>query len=493
MEQRIPHNFDLASFKKITDNMIATNESAYSSKWSDKYNRRRVKNYTKEEVQNIITSGSITQQKQLSRDYFYKDGFYKRIIVHYATLLKYMGILIPNPTNGKKLTTPFIKKRYYNAMNYIEIMNIVSFCENCALRALIDGSYYGIILKLDKETFSVLDLPGNYCVSNFKDSYGNDLIEFDVTYFDSIFDTENRKEALNAYPKIISDYYKKYKNGKVKSKWMLIPSEIGICFPFYDGKPFFLNTIPASIDYDEAVETERERDKEEIKKIIIQKIPHLNEGQLLFEPDEAEEMHRGAVGMMKGNKNVSVLTTYADVDSIVSKTSADSASNNLEKMMNNVYAQANTSSQFFSSKSNLTVEYSVKNNIAMMMQLAHKFEKFITNVINKNFSNANITFQYLMLPISYYNEKEFIDNSFKLANSGYSFLLPALALGISQSNLSNIKDLENDLLELDKKLIPLSSSFTQSNSSPGAPTKNIEDKSEKTIQNNKSLDKGGSN
>lgn len=493
MEQKIPHNFDLASFKKITDNMIATNESAYSSKWSDKNSRRRVKNYTKEEVQNIITSGSITQQKQLSRDYFYKDGFYKRIIVHYATLLKYMGILIPNPTNGKKLTTPFIKKRYYNAMNYIEAMNVVSFCENCALRALIDGSYYGIILKLDKETFSVLDLPGNYCVSNFKDSYGNDLIEFDVSYFDSIFDTESRKEALNTYPKIISDYYKKYRNGKVKSKWMLIPSEIGICFPFYDGKPFFLNTIPASIDYDEAVETERERDKEEIKKIIIQKIPHLNDGALLFEPDEAEEMHRGAVGMMKGNKNVSVLTTYADVDSIVSKTSADSSSNNLEKMIDNVYAQASTSSQFFSSKSNLTVEYSVKNNIAMMMQLAHKFEKFITNVINKNFSNANITFKYLMLPISYYNEKEFIENSFKLANSGYSFLLPSLALGISQSNLSNIKDLENDLLELDKKLIPLSSSFTQSNSSPGAPTKKIEDKSEKTIQNNESLDKGGSN
>ena len=45
-----------------------------------------------------------------------------------------------------------------------------------------------IILKLDKETFSVLDLPGNYCVSNFKDSYGNDLIEFDVSYFNSIVD-----------------------------------------------------------------------------------------------------------------------------------------------------------------------------------------------------------------------------------------------------------------------------------------------------------------
>jgi hypothetical protein len=37
--------------------------------------------------------------------------------------------------------------------------------------------------------------------------------------------------------------------------------------------------------------------------------------------------------MMKQNKNVSVLTTYADVDAIVSKTSNDNTSNTLEKMM----------------------------------------------------------------------------------------------------------------------------------------------------------------
>jgi len=31
-------------------------------------------------------------------------------------------------------------------------------------------------------------------------------------------------------------------------------------------------------------------------------------------------MHDGAVGMMKGNKNISVLTTYADVEAVISKT-----------------------------------------------------------------------------------------------------------------------------------------------------------------------------
>jgi hypothetical protein len=52
---------------------------------------------------------------------------------------------------------------------------------------------------------------------------------------------------------------------------------------------------------------------------------------LIFEPDEAEEIHSAAVGMMKGNKNLSVLTTYGDVDAIVSKTSADNTDSILSR------------------------------------------------------------------------------------------------------------------------------------------------------------------
>jgi hypothetical protein len=51
----------------------------------------------------------------------------------------------------------------------------------------------------------------------------------------------------------------------------------------------------------------------------------------LFEPEEAKIIHEGTVKMMKGNKNVSVLTTYADVDAVVSKTTNDNANNVLEK------------------------------------------------------------------------------------------------------------------------------------------------------------------
>jgi hypothetical protein len=37
----------------------------------------------------------------------------------------------------------------------------------------------------------------------------------------------------------------------------------------FDGRPPFLNIIPATLNYDTAVENEKAREAEEIKKIIV--------------------------------------------------------------------------------------------------------------------------------------------------------------------------------------------------------------------------------
>lgn len=482
-------NFDLASFKRANTGMIATNDM-YKSPWSSRVFGQKLKEYTLEEVERIIQSGSLVEQQKLSRNYFYKDGLYKRLIIHYATVLKYVGMLIPNPSFGKSLSTAHIKKRYFNAMDFVDRLNIPILLTNFAQRALVDGCYYGLLQSVSKDGVTVLDLPSNWCCTRFKDTLGNDIIEFDVSYFNTITDEEERNETLKVYPKIISSAYRKWKNGKSNTKWVFIPSDIGICFPFFDNHPIFLSTIPETIRYDETIEIEQERDADEIRKILVQKIPHLTDGRLVFEPDEAEEMHAGAVGMLKSNKNVSVLTTYADVDAIVSKTASENAHNSIEKMMQNVYNKTGTSSELFASTGSSTLESSINNDIALMMVLANKFSLFLTNLINRLYENSNINFKYTILPISYYNENKYVDTSFKLASSGYSLLLPSLALGFSQKDLGNIKDLENEVLELDEKLIPPKTSYTQNNEQNpgGAPKKEESEKSPKTLENEKSLD-----
>ena len=47
------HNFDLASFRKAQDAMIATSSNSYGSRFGHEY-RDRVRDYTEEEVKKII-------------------------------------------------------------------------------------------------------------------------------------------------------------------------------------------------------------------------------------------------------------------------------------------------------------------------------------------------------------------------------------------------------------------------------------------------------
>ena len=497
-EEKKPSIDFISSYSKAQQKMITTSDNTYGTLGTSRARYlERIRDYTPEKIERIITSGSLAEQQALSRNFFYKDGYYKQIIIHYATLLKYAGLLIPNPSLGKKLSTSHISKRYYNAIDYVEKMNLPVFLTDCATRALIDGCYYGVIVQLDKQNFSVLDLPSGYCQTRYKDLNGDDLIEFNVSYFNSIIDLTAKEQALASYPKFIRDAYKKWQKQKSSNSWVIIPSDIGICFPFFDGRPLFLSVIPASLEYDDAIQTERDRDAEEIRKILVQKIPHLQDGRLLFEPDEAAEMHAGAVGMLKGNKNISVLTTYADVDAVVSKTTGESTSKTLEQIEKNIYAQAGVSGQIFSSTGSSTLDASIKNDIALMMYLANKFSRFITNSINRIYGNTNITFKYQILPVSIHNMDKFIDQSFKLSSSGYSYLLPVVALGLSQRDIVNLKELENDVLKLGEKLIPLSSSYTQSSDNPtGRPKLDDSEKAEKTIKNEESLDNqagGGSN
>jgi hypothetical protein len=113
------------------------------------------------------------------------------------------------------------------------------------------------------------------------------------------------------------------------------------------------------------------------------------------------------------------------------------------------------------------------------MYLANKFARFVTNVINDNFANTNISFKYTILPITHQNETKYIDGSYKLATAGYSLIVPALAQGLNQKDLVNIKDLENDVLKLTDRLLPPKTSFTDSaaqDNEGGRPTKEAGEK-----------------
>ena len=100
----IKHNFTLDSFSKASSRMVVTNEKQYDGFSYSRKSLERITDYSEEQIKAIIESGSVDAQRRLSRNYFNKDGFYKKIVLHTAGLLNYSGLLIPSAHGSNSLS-----------------------------------------------------------------------------------------------------------------------------------------------------------------------------------------------------------------------------------------------------------------------------------------------------------------------------------------------------------------------------------------------------
>jgi len=55
---------------------------------------------------------------------------------------------------------------------------------------------------------------------------------------------------------------------------------------------------------------------QKLLKILVQKLPRDKNGDLIFDVDEARDIHNTTVAMLKRAVGVDVITTFADVESI---------------------------------------------------------------------------------------------------------------------------------------------------------------------------------
>lgn len=447
------------SFKKALKDMIATSKDAYI-KSDAKQARRRSCIYTKEQIKNIVDYGTAIEQAVLSQFFFNTSGLYKRIILHYATFLSYSWILVPHLKNKKdKITDKKNANLYYEASDFCTSFQIERKCTLFAKEILVNGAYYGLIHDTG-DYVTIQDLPFNYCRSRYKNQQDIDIVEFNMAFFDTITDEALRKEILSTYPKVIQKGYYEYKHKK-KNKWIFLPAEIGIYFCYFEEKPFFLDLLPLLDDLDDYKEIDKKRNLQALKRIMVQKVG--TDGmKLVFEPEEAEEMHQGVLEMLQDNPDVDVVTTYNDID-LLDLSSDDDEKTEIDSVQDLIYEAAGVSKELFCATTDAGLQYSLNNDLAMMMILGQRFSHFFTAILNMKFANKKMNFKLLILPISYYNKDEYTSKAKDLAAFGYSFLTPILSTGIDQTNLSDLKALENELLNLDEALKPLQSSYTQSN------------------------------
>ena len=159
-----------------------------------------------------------------------------------------------------------------------------------------------------------------------------------------------------------------------------------------------------------------------------------------------------------------VLTTFGEttLENLQETSAASQANNRLEKYANNAWDALGTSELLFNAENSSSLAYVIKRLESVMRTYLNMYDTWIRFLINSRFSRTGLTFDFEILPTTVFNIKDYQSQYLSGAQFGYSKMRAGVAMGVKQRNLISMIDFENEFLDLDEKMVPLLSSYTQS-------------------------------
>ena len=470
----------------------------------------------KRTVLKALADMDMVELRKISNYFYRTSGIYQRACNYFATMYRYDWYIVPEvyDENVKetKIVTDFAK-----VLNYLDNSYIKKICTDIALNVIKDGAYYGYVAN-GGDGIILQELPIGYCRSRY--SVNNmPAIEFNMRFFDDQFpDINYRMRVLKMFPDEFAKGYVLYKQGKLKSdyvgdtcgSWYLLSPGSTIKFSMGNGDmPLFINSIPAILDLDAAQDLDRRKQMQKLLKIIVQKLPLDKNGDLIFDIDEARDIHNNAVEMLSRAIGVDVLTTFTEVQSIdMSDKNTTTTTDDLAKVERTVYNSMGIPQNLFNADGNIALASSILNDEGAMRNLLLQFAIFFDKLTQaKSPNKKKYNFRLYMLETTQYNYKELSKLYKEQVQIGYSKMLPQIALGHSQSSILNTVHFENEVLHLSEIMIPPLMSSTlngedilgnkgksnttnnqkTSEAKSGRPEKADDQKSDKTIQNRESM------
>ena len=483
----------------------------------------------KDFILRALNRADVFTLKQISKFFYRTSGIYKRLCRYMAFLYKYDWYIVPYISGGD--TYPAEEKKedinakqvnkildnFFKVLRYLDNFKAKKIFKEIALKVVVEGCYYGYIIH-NATGPTIQELPSEYCRTRYKKD-NRHVIEFNMKYFDDYYKDPNyRERVLKLFPDDFKKGYRLYKNGKLKGDfqgdqngWYLLDSDYGFKINIEeDDIPMLAAVIPAIIDLDEAQALDRKKMAQKLLKIIIQKLPLDKNGDLIFDPEEAQQLHNNAVKMLSRAIGIDVLTTFADVDvADMADRNTTTTVDDLEKVERTIFNEAGVSQMQFNTDGNIALEKSIENDSATMSVLVDQLEDLMQMLcMNFNKTPKKVYYQAQILPTTIYNYKDISKLYKEQTQMGYSKMLPQIAMGLAQSTILANAFFENDLLNLVTVFVPPLTSNTMNadalaqqqtgrrrtglsvgdnplggENEAGRPEKSDDEKSTKTLQN----------
>ena len=450
------------AFKQIRDVTKTTRQTTLNS-----YSKDAVITY----LQNI--SSNENNLRNLSRYLFYRSQVYFRLIMYNATMFDLNARTVVPSYDPTKNTNPNkMLKSYYETLQWMERINHQHEFLPVLINNFIEDVFFGCCWIDETGTF-ILQLPPEYCKINGKYFTGDYSFSVDMSYY-------KKYEYLIEYlGEPLSSMYNAY-NGENANRWQQMPDEYALCTKYRTESweticPPYSGLFTDLIGLLNLQDIQAVADEQQIYKLITATIPRIDGTNI---PDDWAVDLSTALDYYR--KLEASLPPY--IGSVISPVPLDTISfpedqaSDTTKVQKATKEVLNTSggaqilnsstisgAEAFRSATRADTEFAISPLLGQIQGWTNRMLSYLVS------DPARVKF----FEVSAYTKDAFKESLQKDLNYGFVSTLAINSLnGFSELDTLALNYLENDVLKLGEKFIPLQTASTRSsNNEGGAPEK----------------------
>lgn len=459
----------LEMYAKAQDALFNLREISKNKKY------KSIETISKEDLRQYLENPTNyeIQLRNISWYLITRSQIYYRLIKYYSNMFRLDArSVIPPFSLTEENDKDSILESYQSTLQILEKMNLQYEFLKVYCNCLIQDVFYSVVYfdeKSDQKTsMFFLPLPADYCRIQGIFPNGNFAFAMDMSYF------KRNKELLEIWGEPFTSMQKEYE--KTGVKYVLCPQEYSVCFKFRAEDtemilPPFAGLFSALLGLQELEDIQAIASEQEIYKLLVATIPLISGAD---NPDEFAVNPQLAVDYF--NKLVDALPNYTDA--VITPIPIDYVSFNNDTVASDVTKVQNATKTVLNTAGGSQVLNSATINNSSSAEAALKLdtefaissllpqtEMWVNYFISLYVNNAS---RVKFFEVSTYTAKQFRQELLENASNGLPNKLAIASMsGFSELDTLSLNFLEETCLNLSDKLIPLSSSFTQTGNDKG--------------------------
>ena len=437
--------------------------------------------YTKDNITEYL-SNPYTYEKQIRRAVTYIYGassHFRRLIQYFTGLSDLSYVVSPYRIDPKSANIKSVNRNYRKVLNAMSAMSVRSQFPKILTVCLREDTFYGT-MWVTNDNITIQQLPSDYCaISTIEGNVLN--VTFDFSYFDA------RSQYLEYYPAEFQSKYRIYQ-GNRRQRWQELDSPTSFAVKCNNdildySLPPFAGILREVYDLEDYKQLKLTKTTLENYAMLVMTLGIDSEGNWQMDLDKAKDFWRNLDSVLP--EEIGSVLSPMPINKISFEKSNTGDTNTISEAEQNLFTAAGVSSLLFNNDkaSANALLLSVKADQAITFGIVKSIEDVVNRFIQAQSYGKN--FKITFLDCSPFNRKEMGDMYLKACQYGLPFIsMYAASQGMSQSEVDCMSFLENDVLNLTERFVPLQSSSTQSSASVdgegatddgGAPEKDIGD------------------